>query len=65
MVRGGRILIETAGEVVDAGAMREGVDARAQVAAALAVHSLHELGAAQRGEAWSGSPGTEPARAAP
>jgi Cyanophycin synthase-like N-terminal domain len=65
MVRDGRILIETAGEVVDGGAMGEGVDPRAQVAAALAVHSLHELGAAQRGEAWSGSPGTDAAHAAP
>jgi hypothetical protein len=64
MVRGGRILLETAGEVVDGGEVVEGVDPRAQVAAALAVHSLHELGAAQRGEAWSGSPGTGAAHAA-
>ncbi|HEU0298325.1 MAG TPA: hypothetical protein VFR37_02700 [Longimicrobium sp.] len=64
-VRGGRILIETAGEAVDGGAMAKGVDPRAQVAAALAVHSLVELGAAERGEAWSGSPGTDAAHAAP
>ncbi|HEX2077764.1 MAG TPA: hypothetical protein VHG08_08650 [Longimicrobium sp.] len=65
MVRDGRILIETAGEVVDGGAMVEGVDPRAQVAAALAVHSLRELGAAEREEAWSGRPGTDAAHAAP
>jgi hypothetical protein len=65
MVRDGRILIETGGELSDAGALVDGVDRMAQVAAALAVHSLHELGAAETGEAWSGSPATEPAPAAP
>jgi hypothetical protein len=65
MVRDGRILIETGGELSDAGALVDGVDRRAQVAAALAVHSLHELDAAETGEAWSGSPATEPAPAAP
>jgi hypothetical protein len=70
MVRDGRIVIETGGELADGGALVDGVDPRAQVAAALAVHSLHELGAAQTGEEqtgeeWSGSPATEPARAAP
>jgi cyanophycin synthetase len=67
MVRDGRILIETGGELADGGALVDGVDPRAQVAAALAVHSLHELGAAQTGEEWSPAPApaTEPAPAAP
>ena len=65
MVRDGRIVIETGGELSDGGALADGVDTAAQVAAALAVHSLRELGAAETEEAWSGSPGTEPAPAAP
>lgn len=44
-VRDGRIVIERIGETVDGGEIVEGVDPRAQVAAALAVHSLRELGA--------------------
>ena len=64
MVRDGRIVIETGGELADAGPLAEGVDRAAQVAAALAVHSLRELGAAETEEEWSGSPETETARAA-
>jgi hypothetical protein len=65
MVRDGRIVIETGGELSDAGALMEGADRAAQVAAALAVHSLRELGAAETGVEWSGSPVTEPAPVAP
>lgn len=43
MVRDGRIVIETRGEVDDAGPLRADEDAGVQVAAALAVHALHEL----------------------
>ena len=64
MVRGGRILIDTPGEPVDGGALVGGVDPRAQVAAALAVHSLRELEADAKG-AWSDSRATEPAHGAP
>ncbi|HEX2211200.1 MAG TPA: hypothetical protein VHG93_26185 [Longimicrobium sp.] len=63
MVRDGRIMIETGGELADAGPLAVGVDRAAQVAAALAVHSLRELGAAETEEEWSGSPETETARA--
>lgn len=45
MVRDGRIVIDAIEGMVDGGEIIEGVDTRAQVAAALAVHSLRELGA--------------------
>jgi Cyanophycin synthase-like N-terminal domain len=45
MVRDGRIVIESVTETADGGALVPDVDPRAQVAAALAVHSLRELGA--------------------
>ncbi|HEX8318344.1 cyanophycin synthetase family protein [Longimicrobium sp.] len=47
MVRDGRIVIEVGGELTDGGAVEEGEDVPAQVAAALAVHSLRELGMAK------------------
>ncbi|WP_420129666.1 cyanophycin synthetase family protein [Longimicrobium sp.] len=65
MVRDGRIVIETGGELSDAGALVDGADRAAQVAAALAVHSLRELGAAETGDEWIPDPATEPAPAAP
>ncbi|HEX6037398.1 cyanophycin synthetase family protein [Longimicrobium sp.] len=43
LVRDGRIVIDAIGGMVDGGEIVEGVDPRAQVAAALAVHSLREL----------------------
>ena len=43
MVRDGRIVFECGGETADGGALREGDDAAAQVAAALAVMALEEL----------------------
>lgn len=43
-VRGGRIVIERAGETYDAGAVEDGRDAAAQGAAALAAHVLEESG---------------------
>ncbi|HEU0016412.1 MAG TPA: hypothetical protein VFQ45_22220 [Longimicrobium sp.] len=58
VVREGRIVIETPGETVDAGPMREEGSAEAQVAAALAVHSLREL-EAETGEEWSSTRATE------
>lgn len=63
-VRDGRILVQSAGGASDSGAMVEGVDPRAQVAAALAVRSLDEVIAAEGEGRWSGSRGTEAARAA-
>jgi len=51
-VRKGRIVIESAA-TTDAGELAPGVDARAQVAAALAVHSLKELEAGDTRETWS------------
>jgi hypothetical protein len=45
MVRDGRIVIDAIEGTVDGGEIIEGVDTRAQVAAALAVHSLREAGA--------------------
>ena len=60
MVRDGRIVIESAGETADGGEVVEGVDLRAQVAAALAVHSLQELGIGKAQGEWS-SQRTEPA----
>lgn len=62
-VRGGRIVIESVGEAVDGGELVAEVDPRVQVAAALAVHSLRELGAANAQGAWSSDPGTEPGAA--
>jgi hypothetical protein len=59
MVRGGRIVIEAIGETADGGELVPGVDPRAQVAAALAVHSLRELGAGNERGAWSSSQRTE------
>ena len=59
MVRGGRIVIESVGETVDGGELVADVDPRVQVAAALAVHSLRELGAGNVQGAWSSDPGTE------
>jgi hypothetical protein len=53
MVRDGRIVIEAVGETADGGEMVPGVDPRAQVAAALAVHSLRELGAETVRGTWS------------
>jgi Cyanophycin synthase-like N-terminal domain len=64
MVRGGRILIDAAGETVDGGALMGDVDPRAQVAAALAVHSVRELATDADGP-WNGTRATEPAPAAP
>jgi hypothetical protein len=60
MVRDGRIVIEAIGETTDGGEVVEGVDLRAQVAAALAVHSLRQLGAGNERGAWSSSQKTEP-----
>lgn len=65
MVRDGRIVIETGGELSDAGPLVDGAGRAAQVAAALAVHSLRELGAAETGAEWSGRTVTEPAPVAP
>ena len=65
MVRGGRILIEARGELLDGGEIVDGVDPAAQAAAALAVHSLGEMGILEAGDEWSGTRGTEPARTAP
>ena len=45
-VRDGRIVVRAAGETADAGPLRAGEDAAAQVAAAMAVHALAEAGAA-------------------
>jgi Cyanophycin synthase-like N-terminal domain len=56
MVRGGRIVIESAGETADGGALRDDADPRAQVAAALAVHSLREIEADNGRGAWSSTP---------
>jgi cyanophycin synthetase len=53
MVRDGRIVIETVDGDVDGGGMEPGVDPRVQVAAALAVHSLREMGAENVRGAWS------------
>lgn len=60
MVRDGRIVIEALGETTDGGEMLPEVDARAQVAAALAVHALRELGAGNVQGAWNSSRKTEP-----
>lgn len=49
LVRDGRVVIDAIGGTVDGGEIVEGVDARAQVAAALAVHSLRELKAGNAG----------------
>lgn len=53
MVRDGRILVERGDQTADGGALVEGVDPAAQVAAALAVHSLRAAddGAGQEGRA--------------
>lgn len=59
VVRGGRIVIESVGETVDGGELVADVDPRVQVAAALAVHSLRELGAGNVQGAWSSDPETE------
>jgi hypothetical protein len=64
-VRGGRIMIEAGGEPADAGPLVDGVDGAAQVAAALAVHSLREMGAVETEGEWSSSPATEAAPATP
>ncbi|HYW13509.1 MAG TPA: hypothetical protein VE871_16225 [Longimicrobium sp.] len=60
MVRDGRIIIEALGETVDGGELLPEVDAHAQVAAALAVHALRELGAGNVQGAWNSTPKTEP-----
>lgn len=59
-VRDGRVVIERAGQAVDGGALVRGTDARAQVAAALAVHALGELTDDNGQGAWSRSGRTEP-----
>lgn len=63
MVRDGRVMVETGGELSDAGPLVDGVDRAAQVAAALAVHSLRELGAVETEGEWNGSRATDAAHA--
>ncbi len=60
MVRDGRIIIEALGETTDGGELLPEVDAHAQVAAALAVHALGELGAGNVQGAWNHTRKTEP-----
>ncbi|HVH11992.1 MAG TPA: hypothetical protein VM759_03015 [Longimicrobium sp.] len=60
MVREGRIVIERGGETEDAGALRPEADPRAQVAAALAVHALRELGVGNGGSEWRSAQETGP-----
>lgn len=60
MVRDGRIVIEALGETMDGGELLPDVDAHAQVAAALAVHALRELGAGNVQGEWNHTRKTEP-----
>lgn len=59
MVRAGRIVVEALGETVDGGEVVPGVDVRAQVAAALAAHSLGEPGGGTERGAWTNRQTTE------